>query len=237
MPNSKPWTVLKEPKDSDAEIVILLHDDKTIGSVRHMQRLARLIVYLDLSRREVPDWLLNTFYGFGGEVRDIRGDVLDIDVDELYDAFNDEGDFRWISDLIQWNRSTPKQRAQGRVLQRLRYLTMGAAVHEFRYGFRESLDELSPNHRAVDRSPLGTMRPQCQFNEDDNSFSLYIGPKGDEVSLRRYTIDHGLVFLRFTDAIIRLRYAKWIQTYFFPLVPRRYLQRMIALGAWWNRKG
>lgn len=235
MLNSKPWTVLKEPKDSDAEIVILLHDDETIGSVRHMQRLARLIVYLDLSRREVPDWLLNTFYGFGGEMRNARGAVLDIDVDELYDAFNDEGDFRWISDLILWTRATPKQRAQGRVLARLRYLTMGAAVHEFRYGFRESLDDLSSHHRVTDRSAGDGMRPQRQCADDDNSFSLYIGAKRDEVSLRRYIVDHGFVFLHFTRDTIRRRYAKWLVTYLFPLAPRSFLQRLIASGRWWER--
>jgi hypothetical protein len=80
------------------------------------------------------------------------------------------------------------------------------------------------------------MRPQ-QRVESDCYFCLYVGRKGDELSSRTYVEDHGFIYLHFTRAEIRRRYAKWIQTYFFPLVPRRYLQRMIALGAWWNRKG
>ncbi|KAB2921445.1 MAG: hypothetical protein F9K30_14380 [Dechloromonas sp.] len=235
MSNSKPWTVLREPKESDADVVIQLHDDEVIGSIRHMQRLARLIVYLDLSRREVPDWLLNTVYGFGGEVRSANGDALDIDVDELYNAFNDEGEFRWISDLVLWNQMTPKQRAQGRIVARLRYLTMGAAVHEFRYGFRESFDDLNPSYRVSDRSMGDDMRPQERM-QNDTQFSLYIGRKGDELSSRTYEVDHGFVYLLFDPATIRRRYVTWLMTYLFPLMPRSLLRRRIARVNWWNRK-
>ena len=235
MLKSKPWSVLREPKESDADIVIQLHDDRTIGSIRHMQRLARLIVYLDLPRREVPDWLLNTVYGFGGEVRNADGELLDIDVDELYDAFNDEGEFRWISDLVLWNQMTPKQRAQGRIVARLRYLTMGAAVHEFRYGFRESFDDLKPVHRATDRSGGDDMRPQERM-QAGSRFSMYIGRKGDELSSRTYGVDHGFVYLIFNRATIRRRYATWLMTYLFPLVPRFILRRRIARVNWWSRK-
>lgn len=235
MLKSKPWSVLRAPKESDSDVVIQLHDDKTIGSIRHMQRLARLIVYLDLSRREVPDWLLNTVYGFGGEVRSASGEALDIDVEELYAAFNDEGEFRWISDLVLWNQMTPKQRAQGRIVARLRYLTMGAAVHEFRYGFRESFADLSPSHRATDRLMNDDMRPQERM-QNDTQFSLYIGRKGDELSSRTYEVDHGFVYLLFDRATIRRRYATWLATYLFPLVPRSILSRRIARVNWWRRK-
>ena len=120
-----------------------------------MQRLARLLIYIDVPRRQVKDWITNTVHGFEGYVVDGRGRDFALDDDELEAAFNEakdrDKDYRWISDFWKWADRKPRQRAQARVVERLRYLTAAAAIYEFQYGeFGNSISSLNPFHRLSD---------------------------------------------------------------------------------------
>ena len=148
------FRISSEPSEGPKP-AIQLPSDHVIGSTAQMQRLARLLIYIDGPRRPVEDWITNTVHGFEGYVVDGRGRDFSLDDDELEAAFNEardrDKDYRWISDFWKWADRKPRQRAQARVVERLRYLTAAAAVYEFQYGaFSNSISSLNPFHRLED---------------------------------------------------------------------------------------
>ena len=122
----KKFRISSEPSEGPKP-AIKLPPDHVIGSTAQMQRLARLLIYIDVPRRQVKDWITNTMHGFEGYVVDGRGRDFALDDDALEAAFNeandkDRKDYRWISDFWKWADRAPRQRAQARVVERLRLI-------------------------------------------------------------------------------------------------------------------
>lgn len=207
--------------------VIQLPPDEVIGSTAQMQRLARLLTYLDVPRRKVPEWVTNVCYSFEGEVRDSRGRLIDIDQDELERSFNKDRSYRWISDFWKWADRKPRQRAQERVVERLRYITAAAAVYEFEYGcFYDSISVLNPFHRLSD---FENVEDAIAFRERHRFFFLTGYKMNDRyVSVSDYKIDHSLKARSFTVAAVARRYVKWLVTYLFPIMPKRMILWLIS---------
>ena len=67
----KKFRISSEPSEGPKP-AIKLPPDHVIGSTAQMQRLARLLIYIDVPRRQVKDWITNTMHGFEGYVVDGR---------------------------------------------------------------------------------------------------------------------------------------------------------------------
>lgn len=212
----KPWTILKDPKAEDEGVVITIGDDAALGSKEHIMLIARFIVFLDIPRREIPDWMLNTFYGFAGQVKGPDGRAVDIDDDKVYDAFSTKGDFRWISDLVKWAWSEPRQKAQGRVLERLRYLTVVAAIHSYFYGeFDGEIYNIKSLHPFVDECPARLRRTGAHMRPYGVlEFAVANGER--HISTRRYIFDHGVYSRELSRIDVARRYVLWAASYAMP---------------------
>jgi hypothetical protein len=67
-----------------------------------------------------------------GDAREILFEPETVD-----ESFNDDGSFRWISDFLKFASIEPRQRAQKRIIERLRLMNASVAVYEvyLRYAF------------------------------------------------------------------------------------------------------
>ena len=228
----KKFRISSEPSEGPKP-AIQLPPDHVIGSTAQMQRLARLLIYIDVPRREVKDWITNTMHGFEGYVVDGRGRDFVLDDDELEAAFNeandkDKKDYRWISDFWKWADRAPRQRAQARVVERLRYMTAAAAVYEFQYGaFDDSISSLNPFHRLDDFEEI---EDAIAFREKHRFFFLAgyeIRDRfGDGPVYRRMTPI--LMGRSFTLAAVASRYARWLLTYLYPISRKRFAVWLIS---------
>lgn len=219
------WKILRIATEvsSGPKPVLQLPPDHVIGSARQMQFLARLLIYIDMPRREVPEWVTNTFYAFEGVVIDEHGRDITLDVDKFYASFNEDEEFRWISDFLKFAHREPRQRAQRRVMDRLRYLTAAAAVYEYTYhhGIGMGIHCLNPARRfeqAFDWDLIGHFKPTgleyifCRFHHytDRNQFRFDDGLQDDPRLLGR----------SFTSRAIARRFARWWLTYLFRFLPK-----------------
>ena len=91
MQDWRKFRISSEPSEGPKP-AIQLPSDHVIGSTAQMQRLARLLIYIDVPRREVKDWITNTIHSFEGYVVDARGRDFALDDDELEAAFNEAKD-------------------------------------------------------------------------------------------------------------------------------------------------
>jgi hypothetical protein len=212
--------------------VLQLPPDHVIGSTRQMQFLARLLIYIDVPRREVPEWVTNTFYAFEGFVIDEHGRDVTIDVDEFYASFNEDAEFRWISDFLKFAQREPRQRAQRRVMDRLRYLTAAAAVYEYtyRHDIAMGIHCLNPARRfdqAFDWdllpgkwNPTGLEFVFCRlhkYRDYRDQFAHDDGLVDDPRLLKR----------SFTSRAIVRRFARWWLTHLFWFLPKSVILKMI----------
>ncbi len=225
------FRISSEPSEGPKP-AIQLPADHVIGSTAQMQRLARLLIYIDVPRRHVTDWITNTIHGFEGYVVDGRGCDFALDDDELEAAFNEANnkekkDYRWISDFWKWADRTPRQRAQARVVERLRYLTAAAAVYEFQYGaFSNSISSLNPFHRFEDFEEI---EDAIAFRERHRFFFIAKYEIRDRFRVaNEYEVDHSLKDRSFTVAAVASRYARWFLTCLYPIMPKRLILWLIA---------
>jgi hypothetical protein len=211
--------------------VLQLPPDHIIGSTRQMQKLARLLIYIDVPRRQVPEWVTNTFYAFEGYVIDEHGRDVTLDVDEFYASFNEDEEFRWISDFLKFAQREPRQRAQRRVMERLRYLTAAAAVYEYTY------------RHEVKIMGINCLNPARRFDQTfDIEGIMKFDPKGLDYIFCRFhdfTIrdkfmlddelkdDLRLAERSFTSKAIIRRFARWWLTYFFWFMPKSAILKTI----------
>lgn len=105
-----------------------------------------------MSRRGVPDWMADQL--FREDVRFVRKDgspfkISDTSIDE---AFNDDGTFRWLSYLVAFADSPPRQAPQSRLAPRLILLSLAfwVAHPKVAQGFveRECLNQPQCGHWA-----------------------------------------------------------------------------------------
>jgi hypothetical protein len=107
---------------------IRLHDGLRLESRDRMLALATDMQKLNLSRRQIPDWMADRLYGFEGEILDEDGRPFELDDEAIDLAFNNDGSFRWLSDFFRVTKEPPRQRAQRRILQRLRLIYLALCI-------------------------------------------------------------------------------------------------------------
>ena len=107
---------------------IRLARDRELRAPVYFRRLAMATASIGLSRREIPNWLADTIFGFDGEILDERGVAVTIGDEDIDDAFGDDGSFRWLSDFVRFAERPPRQRPQFRVLARLRLIDLAFRI-------------------------------------------------------------------------------------------------------------
>lgn len=102
---------------------VTVASDTQLRSTSHQQRLAIAVGALGVSRRELLDRLADVIYGFEAQILWPNGTIFEVTDTLIDDAFTD-ADGRWISDFLGFAENAPRQRAQCRVLPRLRLLDL-----------------------------------------------------------------------------------------------------------------
>lgn len=94
-------------------------------------RLANVLVGLRLARRALPDWIADQVYFFEGKLRcPETGRYLiseDFDVEQ---ALSGDESHRWFSDFLKFAQTPPSQRAQARVVERLKLIHIAVSIHQ-----------------------------------------------------------------------------------------------------------
>jgi hypothetical protein len=108
--------------------LIIVPDDAALLTREAYQRIALATAQLNLPRRKIPDWMADRLYR--DDVMFAFGDgapfiLTDNAIDE---AFNEDGSFRWLSDLMRFADASPRQAPQIRLLPRLRLLALAFAI-------------------------------------------------------------------------------------------------------------
>lgn len=106
-----------------AERVVRIASDTQLRRTPHQQRLAIAVRALGVSRRELLDLLADVIYEFEGTILMPNGGAFEVTDTLIDDAFAD-ADGRWISDFLGFAEQPPRQRAQQRVVPRLRLLDL-----------------------------------------------------------------------------------------------------------------
>lgn len=111
---------------------IVVATDSELSRKSYYWRLAiataALQKQLALSRREIPNWLADTIYGYHGKIEWPNGQEFNISDTAIDDAFNNDGSFRWLSDFVRMAETPPKQAPQYRVVVRLRLIDLAFKI-------------------------------------------------------------------------------------------------------------
>jgi len=107
---------------------VILATNRELCRRSHFQRLAIASRALNLPRREFPNWMADTIFGFEGEFFSSEGDAFDVDDEDIDAAFNDDGSFRWLSDFLVFADLPPRQRPQWRIIERLRLIDLAFRI-------------------------------------------------------------------------------------------------------------
>lgn len=94
----------------------------------NFQRLAMATKALELTRREIPNWVADTIFGFEGHKVSSDGTPFEVSDTDIDDAFGNDGSFRWLSDFMSFADTPPKQNPQRRVLARLRLIDLAFRI-------------------------------------------------------------------------------------------------------------
>jgi hypothetical protein len=107
---------------------IKLHRGLNLGTRDAMLALATDMQKLNLSRRQIPDWMADRIYGFEGEILDENDQPFELDDEAIDLAFNNDGSFRWLSDFFRVTKEPPRQRAQRRIHERLKLIYLALCI-------------------------------------------------------------------------------------------------------------
>lgn len=127
------------------EIVVPEVDEVLTKSYYH--KLAKAVADLRnaddsyMSRRKVPDWMADQLFSERVSFVQKNGTPFEISDTAIDDAFNDDGTFRWLSYLVAFAESPPRQAPQARLAQRLILLSLAfwVAHPEIAEGFAEQV--------------------------------------------------------------------------------------------------
>lgn len=113
---------------NDNKRAVVVASDEELSRRSHFQRLATATRALGISRREIPNWLADTIYGFRGRITWPDGRTFEVDDEDIDAAFNDDGSFRWLSGFMYFAEFDPRQRPQERILRRLRLIDLAFRI-------------------------------------------------------------------------------------------------------------
>lgn len=114
--NNRPW-----------EIIVPF--ENMLRSQAVVQRLAMVVSALDISRRDMPNWMADQFLAFDGRGgRFIWPNGARFHLPDIDRFFPDDGSFTWFSDLKRMAVNPPRQLPQWRVLPRLQLLYLAIAA-------------------------------------------------------------------------------------------------------------
>lgn len=109
-------------------VTILLHENLDLGSVDRILDLSADMQRLDLSRRQVADWMADRIFAFEGNILNEDGSPFEVGDEAIDEAFNNDGSFRWLSDFLRATKERPRQRAQRRIHQRLKLIYIALCI-------------------------------------------------------------------------------------------------------------
>lgn len=111
---------------------ITVASDRELRRRSYFRRLAMatraLQAELDISRREMPDWIADTIYAHRGEIVSADGKAFIVADTDIDDAFSNDGSFRWLSGFVRFAEKPPRQAPQTRVLDRLRLIDLAFRI-------------------------------------------------------------------------------------------------------------
>jgi hypothetical protein len=124
---------------------IIVPEPSEVLTIPYYHNLARGVSGLrhgdgkHVSRREIPDWMADQL--FDEKVRFIRKDGTPFEISDtaIDGAFNDDGTFRWLSYLVAFAETPPRQAPQARLAPRLILLSLAfwIAYPDIAKGFAE----------------------------------------------------------------------------------------------------
>lgn len=124
------------PANDNVRRVIAANDNE-LADADNMQTLATVSKGHKHTRRCYLDFLAETLFWFDGEIVWPDGNPFPVNDTLIDDAFPG-GDGRWLSDFWKWADEKPRQRAQARVINRLRIIRIASEIidpdvwHRFR---------------------------------------------------------------------------------------------------------
>ena len=116
-----------KPVNDNRRVIVVARDDE-LRRRSHVRRLAMATRALNLPRREIPNWLADTTFGYRGRITWSGGKVFEIGDEDIDAAFNHDGSFRWLSDFLNFANRTPEIAPQDRVLERLRLIDLAFRI-------------------------------------------------------------------------------------------------------------
>jgi len=121
---------------NDNKRTVIVASDAELLRRSHFQRLATATRALGISRREIPNWIADTIWGFRGRIVWPDGKPFEVGDEDIDAAFNDDGSFRWLSGFMYFDSTDPKQNPQRRILTRLRLIDLAFRIsNPVRAGF------------------------------------------------------------------------------------------------------
>lgn len=120
------WTSPEAANDNIAPIYVLR--DHELQRREYVQSLARYVVSLPISSRDVPNWMADSIYQFAGAILwpdDRPFEIGDTDID---DVFNNDGSFRWIREFRHRAYVSFKQIPQARIIPRYRLIDLSMRI-------------------------------------------------------------------------------------------------------------
>lgn len=122
--------------------ILVPRSDKVL-TIGYYHRLAKATATLcdenglSMTRRAIPNWMADCLYRDDITFIRVNGDAFEIADTAIDDAFNNDGSFRWLSDLIAFADTPPRQAPQERLYDRLVLLALSfwVAYPEIAAGF------------------------------------------------------------------------------------------------------
>jgi hypothetical protein len=151
---------------------LVMHDESIIAGTEFLHDLARFYDSLDLPRRAIPDWIVDQLSSWPGGISEKSNRDFAFDDDTVDAAFNNDGSFRWLSKFAD---ERPRQRAQARIIERLKVMAVAAAIHEH----LEMVTMRTAGEWLVKHHPMeatGEFDPNAQRQR--HRFCRHAGPRG-----------------------------------------------------------
>lgn len=115
------------PANDNKRVVTVARDDELLRR-SHFQRLGTATRALNLSRREIPNWMADVIFGFKGKIVWPGGMEFRVHDEAIDQAFGDDGSFRWLSAFMLFGERELRQSPQFRTLHRLRLIDLAFRI-------------------------------------------------------------------------------------------------------------